>query len=640
FRMENGESEKTVPTSFSSANPAKKKIDKLIASKVHNDPAFAELMDYVSPIVSDIDIHTERRLMRKLEQRELDLNKEYLKEFEKVNEHVQKFSDKVTAMHTICAGLTDQIQQNKEKTQDLLNKTSALQNRKKVLELKQKAIDDFLAKFSLTEAEEKALEGNTDGRVSSDFFPALTRAHSIYEQSKQLLRTCANHSAAMGVMEEMSKKMESAYDVLYRSIQRECRVLSTEMGEVKGVIADSFAALKDRQVLLKYALDDYANARKNNAMRAFSDILTRGAGGGKPLEVLSHDPLRYTGDMLAWIYECIGSEKELLMAMLSKCPPEMVREHEQRVLSLISSQLARTFKVRVEQTLTGEHESTLLYKLVSILAFYATKIEPIVGTESDLVQTIEELQQLTLNIFFSGLNQTVLKILAKMGTPDYDLLPVQAVHQSLILLKEVLDVHDSTSAGGDDAKNRFDKMVASVLDPLYRSIQLATTHLHSGVDISVYTLNCLSSIHSLLILYPYTDKRIEVALALMSGHEDTLISEEASAILSSTGLIPIYQKAMAHNQSQGPLSSISDADSATVKRALEAFDNFLAQPHYGRIDQVARISNMQVRDRVHTRTMEAVVAAYSIIHDKLVDPFNKYEGLEAKTVEQVRDLLK
>lgn len=36
----------------------------------------------------------------------------------------------------------------------------------------------------------------------------------------------------------------------------------------------------------------------------------------------------------------------------------------------------------------------------------------------------------------------------------------------------------------------------------------------------------------------------------MSGHEDTLISEEASAILSSTGLIPIYQKAMAHNQSQ------------------------------------------------------------------------------------------
>lgn len=30
-----------------------------------------------------------------------------------MNEHVQKFSDKVTAMHKICADLTDQIQQNK-----------------------------------------------------------------------------------------------------------------------------------------------------------------------------------------------------------------------------------------------------------------------------------------------------------------------------------------------------------------------------------------------------------------------------------------------------------------------------------------------------------------------------------------------
>lgn len=36
------------------------------------------------------------------------------------------------------------------------------------------------------------------------------------------------------------------------------------------------------------------------------------------------------------------------------------------------------------------------------------------GADSDLVQTIDELQQLTLNIFFSGLNQTVHKILTKV----------------------------------------------------------------------------------------------------------------------------------------------------------------------------------------------------------------------------------
>ena len=43
---------------------------------------------------------------------------------------------------------------------------------------------------------------------------------------------------------------------------------------------------------------------------------------GKPIELLSHDPLRYTGDMLAWVFECLGSEKELLLLLLSKCPPD------------------------------------------------------------------------------------------------------------------------------------------------------------------------------------------------------------------------------------------------------------------------------------------------------------------------------
>lgn len=81
------------------------------------------------------------------------------------------------------------------------------------LETKQKAIDDFLGKFSLTEAECKALDGNlngmftfhslvrsyvrfTDGSVSSDFFPALAHAKDIYSQSKQLLRNSGEHSAA------------------------------------------------------------------------------------------------------------------------------------------------------------------------------------------------------------------------------------------------------------------------------------------------------------------------------------------------------------------------------------------------------------------------------------------------------------
>ena len=88
------------------------------------------MMDYVAPMVTDLNLHTERRLQRQLENRELELNREYLGQFEKVNNHVQDFVGKVRLMHQICSDLTERIQQNKEKTQHLLNQTSALQNQK------------------------------------------------------------------------------------------------------------------------------------------------------------------------------------------------------------------------------------------------------------------------------------------------------------------------------------------------------------------------------------------------------------------------------------------------------------------------------------------------------------------------------
>lgn len=47
-----------------------------------------------------------------------------------MNQNVQTFVGKVREMHKISSELTDRIQQNKEKTKDLLNKTSALQSHK------------------------------------------------------------------------------------------------------------------------------------------------------------------------------------------------------------------------------------------------------------------------------------------------------------------------------------------------------------------------------------------------------------------------------------------------------------------------------------------------------------------------------
>ncbi|VDM82758.1 unnamed protein product [Strongylus vulgaris] len=183
-----------------------------------------------------------------------------------------------------------------------------------------------------------------------------------------------------------------------------------------------------------------------------------------------------------------------------------------------------------------------------------------------------------------------------------------------------------------------------VLDPLYRSVQVAATHLHSPLDVAVYTLNCLSAIHSLVILYPFTDSRLEMIKALMEGNEDVLmegnedvlVSEEASTILANTGLINLYQKASAHDKNQGPLSAIPGMDATSVNSTLVQFDAYLAQPDIYQLDQVSKISSARTRESVKQRTVDNVVAAYSTVIKKLEDPANAYENVAYKSVDQVR----
>ncbi len=59
--------------------------------------------------------------------------------------------------------------------------------------------------------------------------------------------------------------------------------------------------------------------RRNAILRAFIDALTRGGPGGtpRPIELHAHDPLRYIGDMLAWLHQTVASEREFLESLLN-----------------------------------------------------------------------------------------------------------------------------------------------------------------------------------------------------------------------------------------------------------------------------------------------------------------------------------
>jgi hypothetical protein len=67
-------------------------------------------------------------------------------------------------------------------------------------------------------------------------------------------------------------------------------------------------------------LDEIASARHDAVARAFINALTRGGPGGtpRPIELQAPDPLRYIGDMLAWVHQACAGEKEMLESLFQK----------------------------------------------------------------------------------------------------------------------------------------------------------------------------------------------------------------------------------------------------------------------------------------------------------------------------------
>lgn len=62
------------------------------------------------------------------------------------------------------------------------------------------------------------------------------------------------------------------------------------------------------------ALSDLAAVRQSTILNSFVAALTRGGPSGlpRPIELHAHDPIRYVGDMLAWVHQAMATEHEFL----------------------------------------------------------------------------------------------------------------------------------------------------------------------------------------------------------------------------------------------------------------------------------------------------------------------------------------
>ena len=141
----------------------------------------------------------------------------------------------------------------------------------------------------------------------------------------------------------------------------------------------------------------------------------------RPIELSSHDPLRYVGDMMAWTHQSTASEKEYVEILLRKFK-DWTDLHKtiQTLLGFITEGLCRSvreeclrdvhavgcffrpLRVRLEQVLVSQHEPVTLYKLTNLLKFYETTIKQLLPVDCQLVLVLDEVSHLSSKMFLNA----------------------------------------------------------------------------------------------------------------------------------------------------------------------------------------------------------------------------------------------
>ncbi|XP_028976179.2 conserved oligomeric Golgi complex subunit 6 isoform X1 [Esox lucius] len=624
-------------------NPLSRKLNKILETRLDNDKDMLEALKALSVFFTENSLRTRRNLRGDIERRSLNINEEFARIFKDVKEELESVHEDVQAMSSCCEEMTSRLKAAKEQTQDLIVKTNKLQGENHRLEVRSQVAQAFLSKFQLSPEEMATLRGARDAPVTEDFFTALNRVKNIHEDVKILLRT-NQQTAGLEIMEQMAVLQETSYEQLYRWTQNECRGLTQESCDISPVLSQAMEALQDRPVLYKYSLDEFGTARRCAVVRGFIDALTRGGPGGtpRPIEMHSHDPMRYVGDMLAWLHQATASEKEHMEALLKHVTAPGVADNMQEVIGHITEGVCRPLKVRLEQVIVAEPGAVLLYKLSNLLKFYHHTISSIVGTSvASLLMTIEEMHILSKKMFFNSLSLHASRLMDKVELPPPDLGPTSSLTQTLSLLREVLASHDSSVVPLDARQADFAQVLSCILDPLLQLCTVSASNLGTA-DMATYMVNSLYVMKTTLALFEFTDKRLEMLEFQIEAHLDTLINEQASFVLTRAGLSHIYSCVQQHSPDQGPLSNLPSMDHSSLKAAMSQFDRYLSSPDTMVMPQLNFLLSAAIKEQIFCQSTELVCRAYGEVYTAVTSPANSYkepDNLVPRSPQQVQALL-
>ncbi|KAI0636596.1 oligomeric complex COG6 [Trametes polyzona] len=601
----------------------------------------------------DIAARARKNLRRDVESKLAESSKQFLKAFGEVDKHLDTLQEHIGLMRTRCDEAQSQLYETNEACKSLLDRAGSLREERQGVAVRQSIISAFLSRFTLSPSEKDAIVSR-EVPIGPTFFAAMDKAARIQADCRVLLTASLTlpppeppTKAGRDILAATAGQLEQAYDKIFRWCCFEFRQMGRDASlDVSPTMREAVKRLRERPELLKEALTYLSQTRQATLLSAFMDALTRGGPGGlpRPIELHAHDPLRYVGDMLAWVHQAIAAEREFLEGLFGvRDARRMVgavrafgeSEEERWIAEMMDGAvrgLCGPLRVRVQQTVRSQESSITSYKIANLVQFYAVTMQRTIGREALLSKTLEELTELAYSIFYGAIEMQGRSLLhVSLDLDDTGVSPPLAILDHAQVLREMMLVYESSLLGDEKEeelqagfRDILDKMVDPALEMMLTQAE-EKKRQRPNWDKAVFVLNTLAYLQSVLEPFAFTTEKRGVVQGLVDAKVLQLIEEHYQDVLKDAGLAEVAA-ALGGRRPNEPLSHVPAAEPAALQSALHRFSEWLSGPEVVQSRRLGLLTVQSVAARVHQAALERVAETYERVCEEVKRAENKYEA--------------
>ena len=443
-----------------------------------------------------------------------------------------------------------------------------------------------------------------DGIVDGAFFDAVAKMKLIVADSRVLV-LFGKERLAGDVVSMAIAMLNGGFEKAGRWVDIQLKTLDFDNPQVGPLMRRALRFLAERPAKFQASLEKLATSRARVLSDAFTVALRGSLDGAeanfRPIEHSADDPLRYTGDIFAWVHSTAVSERETLEGLfmiqseslekgyavedapwnqLQATHPERYDAYKElnELVGRILGDVSERLKARIKHVLSFADNPSTVYKLGNLIAFYRSTFANLLGSTGPIDHTLLKLDRLSGDTFTKMIRDRAREVKSEPVQVTADLAPPAFLEEALAELREIMNSYDNSIAPGSDAVSGFDLILKDTLEPYLLFCEDMAKELKQPTS-SIFRLNFFLATKKELELFDFTKDTAEDMGDIVQIEMKEVVGHLLKNFIRQSGIQDLLEGALTVPQdSREPWKAIRDLP-AFQPRALAAasqvLDSFL-----------------------------------------------------------------